>query len=149
MLYLCVEHLGFYLFYEENRQMEAEVKMVEVGGKQYPVVKTGRAQAEQVVQVTRWISRHGVKAVEGLQSESGEVSFDSYLSLFGMIIERLTADALIDLFVTLVGCTKAEAEEHFDVATLLDAAFIVYEEQPAVRRLLTRFFSQSSSGTES
>lgn len=125
--------------------MSNEVEMIEVGGKEYAVIKTGRAQAEQVVKITRWISVHGMKAVKALRTPEGTVEAGSGIELIGSIIGELSADALIDLYAALIGCPNEDAEVYFDVATLVDVAIMVYEGQPSVRRLMERFFSTSSS----
>jgi hypothetical protein len=121
---------------------------IEINGKPYSVVKTGRAQAEQVVQVTRWISRHGVKAIQSVQSDSLSLEGASGIEFLGKFVEALTPDALIDLFVVLVGCPKEDAEVYFDIAVLVDVALQVHERQPAVRRLVERFFSTPNSASD-
>lgn len=120
---------------------------VVVGEKEYQIVKTGRAQAEQVLGITRWIAQHGVPVINGLRNEQDEIVVDesSWLNIFIQILEKLTPDALLDLFQVLVGCSKEDTELYFDVATLIEVALTVYNEQPSVRRLVERFFSESSS----
>jgi len=49
---------------------------VKVGDVEYPVIKTGRAQAKQVLRITKWISRHGTRAVRHLQSDPDVVLTD-------------------------------------------------------------------------
>jgi len=121
----------------------SEAKVL-VGEKEYRVIKSGRAQAEQVVAVTRWISRHGTRALKVMQSD-GEAMSGSGIEFLGKFVEALDADALIGLFQALTGCSQEEAELYFDIATLVDVAFAVYEGQPSVRRLIDRFFSTPKS----
>jgi hypothetical protein len=120
---------------------------VKIGESEYQVIKTGRAQAAQVLQITRWASKHGVKAFKTLQAN--QVDTANGIEFLGMFIDALDVDALIDLFQALTGCTKEEAELYFDISVLLDVLFDVYERQPAVKRVLDRFFSISSSPTVS
>lgn len=122
---------------------------VTVGEKQYQVIKTGRAQASQVIALTKWINRHGVPSIKAIQEKGvldnagGNVDF-----LLG-ILDVLTEDAVVDLFTVAVGCSPEESEIYFDVATLIDAVAAIYQGQPAIQRLVDRFFSQSVSEVES
>lgn len=120
--------------------------MVVVGGVEYQVVKTGRAQAEQALGITRWIGKYGIPIIDRLRNDKDEVVIDEGrgMDFLIQILENLTADALIDLFQALVGCSQAAAEVHFDVATLIEVALTVYNEQPSIRRLIERFFSEPS-----
>jgi hypothetical protein len=67
------------------------------------------------------------------------------IEVIGVILEQLDADALIELFSLLFGCGIEVAREEFDVAILVDGAFAMYENSPAIKRVLNRFFSSSSS----
>jgi len=114
------------------------MEKVEVGGKEYTVVKTGRAQAEQVVLFTRWLSTYGPSLLEGMDTEN--LGDKSGLIMITSILGNLTSDALVDLFQVLVGCSKKEAETYFDIGILVEVAMEVYENQAGIRRLLDRFF---------
>lgn len=120
------------------------VGVVLVGEKEYNVIKRGRAQADQVLKITRWLATYGVRAADKA-NKNGGLQSDNWASLLAGLIEGLDADALIDLFTALIGCTKKEAEEYFDIATLVDAGIAIYEGQPSVRKLIDRFFSSSKS----
>jgi hypothetical protein len=121
-----------------------EGKLVTVGEKEYQVIKTGRAQAEQVVLISRWISKYGFRALKNI-SKDGTVEVESGVDFISQIIDNLTADALIELFVALIGCSKEDAEVYFDIAVLIDVLVEVYNNQPAVRKLIDRFFSGTQS----
>lgn len=118
---------------------------VKVGEKEYVVIKTGRAQAEQVLHVSKWIATHGMAAIEALSADGKDVQSETGIEFLWELINSLTPDALIDMFVAVTGCTKEEAELYFDVGTLVDAAVMIYEKQPSVRRLIERFFSTPAS----
>lgn len=120
--------------------MGEQLDYVKVGDKDYAVIKTGRAQAEQALRITRWITKYGLPAVAGA-AKDGEVKAESTMAFLGVITESLTADAVIDLFAALVGCSREESEAHFDIGTLIDVAVEVYNRQPSIRRVLDRFFS--------
>jgi hypothetical protein len=124
------------------------MEFVNVAGVDYKIVKTGRAQAEQTVKVTKWLSRYGLPAIEKLNSDS-RAKAEGGLEFVNLLIESLDADALLDLFTALVGCEPEVTEVHFDVAVLLDTVVEVYNNQPAVRKLIERFFSTQDSGQES
>lgn len=123
--------------------MSEPINTVVVNEKEYQVIKTGRAQAEQVLGLTRWIYKHGAKAAKGMQGTN--VADTTGIAFIGELIMSLDADALIDLFQVLVGCPKEDAELYFDVATLVEVVIEVYERQPSVKRLVERFFSNGNS----
>ena len=125
--------------------MSEKSAVIEVGGKEFELVKTGREQAEQVIQLGKWINTYGLPAISQLTNEEGEITFSGGFELLGDIIDVLTADALIDLFVVVIGCPKNFANKHFDVSVLIDAIAMVYEKQPSIGRVLSRFFSPVSS----
>lgn len=130
---------------EEEKSVK-EPSYVEVGGKNYLIVKTGRAQAEQVILLTKWIAKHGMPALQKAQTEQRSATTEvNGVQFIIEIIENLDADALIDLFVAAIGCSKEDAEVYFDIAILIDAVILIYNEQPAIKKLLDRFFSTSLS----
>ena len=118
---------------------------VEVAGRTFELVKTGRGQAEQVVALGKWVNQYGLPALEGMMNEEGEVTFEGGLDLLQGMIGSLTADALLDLFVVILGCSKKFANENFDIALLIDSVFEVYDAQPSLGKVLSRFFSQTTS----
>ncbi len=113
---------------------------VDVGGKAYKVVKTGREQAEQVVLLTRWLSAYGPQLLSGIQQDE-QLPQASGLDFITGILGKVTSDALVDLFQVLVGCSKKDADKYFDIGILVDVALDVYENQPGIQRLIDRFFS--------
>lgn len=118
--------------------------MIVINEKEYALVTQGRQQAIQVQGITRWASAYGSEVYEELQKQGGsedEAGIDFLLNIIGL----LTADALVDLFQAVSGCSKEEAELYFDAATLIEAGIVVYEKHPTVRSLLDRFFSTSDS----
>ena len=123
--------------------------VIEVGGQEFELVKTGRNQAEQVVQIGQWLSLYGLAALKELADEEGNIHIEDGIVMIGTILEQLSADALIDLFSLIIGCPKSFAEKHFDVGILLDAVMTVYESQAAFQRVISRFFSQTTSTNDS
>jgi len=124
--------------------METTVK---VGDKEYAIIKTGRAHAAQVLELTRWLSKYGAKAMSGISSDDAEDN--GGMVIIQKILDNLDTDAIIDLFQSLTGCPKEDAEVYFDVGILVDTAFALYEEQPGIRRLINRFFSPANSTQDS
>ena len=125
--------------------MEENANILEVSGKSFDLVKTGRDQAEQVIQLGKWVNTYGVPALQGMMDDEGEISFSSGFDLLGDVLQTLTADALIDLYVLILGCSKQFANKHFDIGTLIEALALVYDAQPSIGRVLSRFFSLVSS----
>jgi hypothetical protein len=112
-----------------------------INGEEFTVVKRGRAQAEQVVNASTWLTRYGKDMYDKVSdSESA-----SGLEIFMSIVESLSADALIDMFVVVFGCDKAFADEHFDVAMLIEGVVALYDGSNSVKELVSRFFSNSAS----
>lgn len=112
-----------------------------IEGQEFNVVKRGRAQAEQVAMLGLWLSKHG-KSIFDVVNASGS---DSGIAIFMGVIEALTPDALIDLFVVEFGCSEEFADEYFDIALLIDGAVALYDNSDTVRNLVSRFFSGSTS----
>lgn len=121
---------------------------IEVGGQEFNLVKTGRNQAEQVVQIGKWLSRYGLAALQELADEEGNVVIEDGIAMIGTIIGQLSADALIDLFSLIIGCPNSYAEKHFDIAILIEALMTVYESQPSFQKVISRFFSQTTSTSD-
>lgn len=118
-----------------------------IDGEAYPLITSGRRQALQMQGLTKWASLYGSAILSDLQAQGEgdvQVGIDFLLKMLG----HLSADALVDLFQAISGCSKEEAELHFDAAVLVDAGIVVYENHPTVRRLLDRFFSTSSTEEE-
>ena len=124
---------------------ENSVSTLEVAGKSFDLVKTGRDQAEQVIQLGKWVNLYGVPALQGMMNDEGEISFSGGFDLLGDVLKALTADALVDLYVLILGCSKTFANKHFDIGTLVEAIALVYDSQPSIGRVLSRFFSLVSS----
>lgn len=122
--------------------VEEEVVLAEpvivVGDVEYNLVKTGRAQAQQVAELLGWLARYGTGSVRGLTEQQSEAR--DGLGFIISFLGGLSADALLDLFRLLIGCPKEVAESYFDIAVLIDAATIVYNNQPSFKRVLDRFF---------
>lgn len=122
---------------------------IEVGGQDFELVKTGRNQAEQVVQIGQWLSLYGLAALQELADEEGNIKIENGVEMIGTILQQLSADALIDLFSLIIGCPKSFAEKHFDIAILIDALMLVYESQSSFQRVISRFFSPTTSTNDS
>lgn len=116
----------------------------EIGGKKYDVVKKGIGQAKQVADFGHWMANYGATALRNL-NDGGESGPLGIVEIIGGVLGSLSADALIDLFITVFGCTKKEADEYFDISVLIDGLAELYNNQPAIKRMLSRFFSVTPS----
>lgn len=116
-----------------------------VDGKEYELIKKGRAQADQVIDLGKWISAYGLPAASLLFDDQGNISFENGFDLISKVINVLDSDALIGLFSVIVGCSKKVSEKAFDAADLIDYTIYVYENQPSLKRVISRFFSEDSS----
>jgi hypothetical protein len=120
------------------------VTTFEIGGQTYNVVKKGVAQARQVSALGSWLAQYGVEAYRAVQDTSDGASG---LEVLGAILEHLDENSLLQLFDILFGCGMDVCRDEFDVALLIDGAVAIYENSPAMKRLMSRFFSVSSSSS--
>lgn len=132
----------------KDEQDVEESKVIVVGESEYPLIKTGRAQADQVAGLARWIKVFGMPATQDMSAGSVDEKVTG-IQLILNLVGGLTGDALIDLYEVVTGCTKPEAETYFDVAQLIDVAIATYESQPSFQKLLDRFLPGFSSPTPS
>ena len=114
----------------------------EIGGQSYNVVKKGIAQAAQVSALGGWLAKYGTQAYRAVQDNDEKASG---IEIVGVIMRHFDAEALVELFDLLFGCGLDVAREEFDIATLIDGAFAVYENSPSIKRVLSRFFSVTTS----
>jgi len=115
--------------------------VITVGEKEYELIKTGRDQAEQLVSFGRWLGKHVFPMFSSISNPDGTVPEMNYQDIFKLIFEGLDVDAVMELFILLVGCTRKEADKHFEIGVLFDSLTVVWENQPGLRRTLERFFS--------
>ena len=121
-------------------------EMIIVGNSEYPLVKKGRAQAEQVGDLMKWLGRHGGKLFDEMTNDDGEVEMSSTIPELVVDLSKVvTADALMELYVVVTGCNEEEAEEHFDIAQLIDVTIGVFEKQESFKKVVSRFFSKRGS----
>ncbi len=114
----------------------------EISGVNYSVVKKGRAQARQVADLGRWLAVYGTAAYRKL-SQSGDIAEMGGIELLSFALSGLDEDALCELFSMIFGCPMDVANEEFDIALLVDGVVALYDNQPAIKRLVNRFFSVS------
>lgn len=114
----------------------------EIGGQSYNVVKKGLAQAQQVSLLGGWLARYGTQAYRAVQDNDEKASG---IEIVGVIMQHFDAEALVELFDLIFGCGLEVAREEFDIAILVDGVFSLYESSPSIKRVLSRFFSVTSS----
>jgi len=125
----------------------------EIGGEKFDVVKKGFDQAQQVIEVARWLNKYGAQAAKVIQGqaespEGNEEASQSGYAVIGRVIETIPPEALVELFALIFGCPVSFAMENFDISLLVDGMITVYDNQPAIKRITERFFSSNtSSGT--
>jgi len=132
---------------DSTEEEDAVPKTVMVGVKEYNLYKTGAAQARQVSNLLNWLGKYGAKLADTLSSttinedgqEQVEVNISNTWEFLGNIGELATEDALIDLFVVATGCSLKEAEEYFNILTLVDAVQGLLS-QDVYLKVFNRFF---------
>ena len=130
---------------DEMVKIEGSV-VVFPNGSEYPLVASGRLQSRQVTRLTKWIAKYGVPVLESFRDESLESA--SGLQFIFDFMQAIDEDAMLEAFKAVIGCTDEEAELYFDFAVLVEAIEIIYNEQPTVKRLISRFFSVQSTESE-
>ncbi len=122
--------------------------VIVIADTKFDLIKTGRDQAEQVIAIGKWLAQYGLPALQLLAGEDGTVQVDNGFELIGALIEHLTTDALIDLYCLVIGCPATFANKHFSIDVLIDALELLYGSQPAFQKIISRFFSPTSSTTD-
>ena len=122
---------------------EQEVSTIfEIDGVEYNVVKRGIGQARQVADLGRWLAEHGTEAYRAVLAEGDAAGG---VQMVAAVLSTLSAEFLLELYVLVFGCPYEAAEECFEVDTLVDGIFSLYENSKAIKRLVGRFFSGNNS----
>ena len=112
-----------------------------VGEKEYFFEKKGIDEAEQVSAILGWLGKYGAKLTEEFSDDEGNLSIGGdVFSFLGALGKLATPQALIDLFVVAIGCSRKEAEEYFDIGVLVDGVEILLA-QEKYAKIVNRFFS--------
>jgi len=124
---------------------DEKVTTVKVGGKEYELIKTGFAQAQQVSALAGWFGQHGQPLFAGLgkAQEKDAGTAETLLAALGSV----SPEALVGLFDVVVGCGPKDAREHFDLEILIDGIMGFFE-NPAIRRVIERFFSSNEQSDQ-
>ena len=123
---------------------ESLPETVMVGDVEYNLFKTGAAQAKQVSDLLNWLGDYGEKLASVLvsDSEEGEEPASALGSTWDMIsaIGKVSSpEALVDLFLVVIGCNEEEAEKYFSLNTLIDGVQVLLS-QKEYAKVLNRFF---------
>jgi hypothetical protein len=112
-----------------------------VDGQEFNVVKKGYGQAKQIAEFGRWLNRHGAPVIQKLTGEDGGLEAPDTFQLVLALLDTLTPEAMIDLYCTVLGCERELANQHFEIDILVDALVALYHNQPAIQKVVSRFFS--------
>lgn len=123
----------------EEIEKTIEVQTVELNGINYLVVKKGIEQANQIAAFSNWLGKYALPSLNPEAEQTG-VTGNYILNL----LSGLSGQALVDLFVIVVGCSKKVADEQFDFGVLVEAVMIFWDNQPGIQRIVNRFFSTTS-----
>ncbi len=135
--------------------MEDEVKpwhtdnknVFEIGGVKIEIAKKGRAQAEQIAELNKWLKEHIAplsEALRGKDAADTNTGWEVFLALAG----EMTVDAQLSLAKTLLGTKDTEGnplpvdfiDKYYDIDWVVDALSIAGK-GAAAQRLLTSFFT--------
>jgi len=120
---------------------ESLPETVMVGDKEYNLIKTGVAQAKQVSDLLNWIGDYGDRLAGVLVTDDTNPAsaLGSTWALIAAIGKVSSQEALLDLFVVVIGCSDKEAEKFFSIGTLVDGAQALLS-QEEYAKVLNRFF---------
>lgn len=123
-----------------DEEIEVPTK-VTVGEKEYELDKKGRSQAEQISNLISWLAKYGDNIAEEITDREGNVEVPTNTAQVLIVLNKVvSADALIDLFVVVTGCSEKEADEYFDIVSLIDGVVAVLS-QDRYAKVINRFFS--------
>lgn len=114
--------------------------VINIGNKDYQLIKRGKEQADQVILFTQWLTQYALPIFEKFSNPEGSTDL-SYIDLLSLLLDKLSSEALVSLFSVLVGCSYKVAEKEFDIGILIEAATVVWDNQPGLQRVVKRFFS--------
>src|SRR3990172_2814509 len=89
--------------------MTDEPGVFEIGNRRVSIKKMGRAQAEQIENLNRWLKEHIApltEAVKGTESDTNQMGWQVFSSMMG----ELTADVQIELAKVLLGEKDVKGE---------------------------------------
>lgn len=124
---------------ESEEEVESLPKTVEVGGKEYILFKEGIEQAQQVSDLLNWLGKYGDKLADAFVVKEGEVGADNLWGMLSAIGKAASTEALLDLFVVVIGCTRKDAEKYFSITSLIDGIEVLFS-QEEYNKVLNRFF---------
>ncbi len=116
----------------------------EINGEKYSVVKRGIAQANQVAYAGRWLAIYGTPALKTIQNDPDYADMGG-VEMLTAFLGTLSGDALVDLFDVVFGCGVPVAREYFEIDLMVDGLISIYQNAPAIKRLVSRFFSKQTS----
>ena len=125
--------------------MEEKKTVFLIGEKESDVEKTGIGQAQQVANLSNWLSKHGSSMAKNLSINGDSFTAENVLEIATALLGSLDVESLLSLFIIVFGCTRKVAEEHFDISLLLEGAVSLFENQPSFKRIIDRFFSGPTS----
>ena len=117
-------------------------KVIKIEGQQFNLVKKGYSQAVQLTQIGAWLSKYGLNIATKVTEFQKENENANGTLLLLKVLDAMTPEALIDLFTVSIGCDHDFAMENYDTGTLVDAAIVIYNNQPAIQKAINRFFLQ-------
>lgn len=118
------------------------------GDTEFELIKRGRAQAVQIYSLGQWLNHYGKALVDIMTDRPEELGIVEGITFFGQILGSIEPDAMLSLYEIILGCSSGFSEANFDIGELIDAAVLVYNEHPTIRRLVDRFFSTDNLSEE-
>ena len=117
---------------EEVEEEESLPETVEVGGKEYTLIKTGAEQAVQVSGLLNWLGNYGEKIAAVIAEDSDDSALAQMNDAWQMVslIGKISSpEALVDLFSVAIGCSKKVSVEHFSINILVDGVLVMLSQE--------------------
>jgi len=126
--------------------MSEKAHIIEIGGEEFNLYKTGGDQARQITRILKWLGKYATPLIDEFSNEDGAIEFGSIFDVLIKIAEVLDDETLMAAFDVVVGCNRDFTNEHFDINTLADAIEVLLENE-SYRKVIERFFGTQSSNT--
>jgi hypothetical protein len=130
--------------------MTDDPSVFEIGKRRVRIKKIGRAQAEQIVDLNRWLKEHIAPLAEAIKSASGEMTNAVGLEVLTSMMGQLTVEAQIDLAKVVLGNKDEKGadlgdeffNEFYDIDWVLSGLETAGRSASA-QRLITAFFTSA------
>lgn len=122
----------------------------QIGNRRVSIKKMGRAQAEQIADLNRWLKEHIAPLTDAMKGASGDQNQLGW-QVFSSMMGELTVDAQMDLAKVILGKSDLEGkllgddffDTYYDIDWVVDGLEVAGR-SAAAQRVLTAFFTNAA-----